>query len=87
MPKKEKLIEKLCRKPMPSNFTIMELDNLMRYCDCEKHQGGRGSSIIYYHKPTGRILQFDGPHPGKELYKHHVKATINFLESIDIIKK
>lgn len=45
MPKKEDLIDKLCRKPLPKNFTTKELDSLMGKCDCEKRQGG--PRIVY----------------------------------------
>lgn len=48
MPKKDDLIDKLCRKPRPKNFTTRELDLLMKKCDCEKRQGGRGSSIAFF---------------------------------------
>ena len=79
MSKKEDLIDKLCRKPLPNNFTTKELDSLMGKCDCEKRQG---SSIAYFHRPTGRILTFDGPHPGNELYKYQVKLVIKFLKEL-----
>lgn len=82
MPKKKDLLEKLCRKPMPRNFTKQELDVLMGKCDCVKRQGGRGSGIGYYHERTGRILQFDEPHPGNELYLYHIKMTVQFLKDI-----
>ena len=82
MSKKEDLLDKLCRKPLPKNFTKRELDLLMAKCDCEKGQGGRGSSIAYFHKPTGRILIFDGPHPGNELYNYQIKMVINFLKEL-----
>ena len=55
-----------------SGFSIREynekLDMLMKKCGCEKYSGGRGSSIAYLHIETKRILQFDEPHLGKELY-------------------
>ena len=47
MSKKDNLIDKLCRKPLPKNFTTQELDLLMSKCDCEKRQGGRGYTYIY----------------------------------------
>ena len=50
MSKKEELIDKLCQKPAPSNFSVRELDQLMAKCDCKKRDGGRGSSIAYYHE-------------------------------------
>ena len=33
-------------------------------------------------KKTKRILQFDGPHPGKELYKYQIDKIIKFLDDI-----
>jgi len=82
MPGKEEFIEKLIRKPAPTNFTIRELNQLMRKCGCEAFQGGRGSGIGYYHPATGRVLQFDRPHPGNELYRYQIKKTIEFLKAI-----
>ena len=85
MPKKRELIEKLCRKPMPKNFTTRELDMLMGKCGCEKFSGGRGSGIGFVHLETKRILQFDEPHPEHELYAYQVTKTIQFLKDIDEI--
>lgn len=82
MPKKDDLIKKLCRKPMPRNFTKRELDTLMRKCGCEKFSGGRGSGIGYVHEKTKRVLQFDEPHPGNELYEYQIKSTVKFLKEI-----
>ena len=82
MPTKEILLEKICRKPAPANFTVRELDALMKKCGCEKFQGGRGSGIGYFHTATNRILQFDGPHPGKELYRYQIKKVIQFLKDL-----
>ena len=82
MPKKEDLLEKLCRKPIPKNFTKRELDILLRKCGCEKFSGGRGSGIGYVHEKTKRILQFDELHPGNELYGYQIKKTIQFLHDI-----
>ena len=82
MPKKEKLLEKLTRSSIPKNVTIDELDALMKQCGCQKGSGGRGSAISYYHTQTGRILRFDGPHPGKELYPYQVKMVKAYLRDI-----
>ena len=86
MPKKRDLIEKLCRKPIPRNFSNRELDILMGKCDCKKFQGGRGSGIGFVHSETKRILQFDEPHPGNELYDYQIKKTIQFLKDIGEIE-
>ena len=82
MPNKNELIKKLTGKPMPANFTIRELDLLMRKSGCTKFEGGRGSGIGYCHNDTGRIIQFDGPHPGNELYRYQIKMIIKFLKDI-----
>lgn len=39
MPKKKELLEKLCRKPSPKNFTVRDLDVLMSKCNCKKFSG------------------------------------------------
>lgn len=85
MPKKEDLIEKITRKSIPKNFTVKELDTLMRLCGCEKDTGGRGSAIMYIHTASLRKLIFDGPHPGKELYPYQVKMVRAFLRDIEEI--
>lgn len=82
MPKKSELIRKLLARPMPANFTVRELDALMNKCGCIKFNGGRGSGIGYFHEKTKRILQFDGPHPGKELYRYQIKMIIEFLREV-----
>lgn len=82
MPKKKDLIDKLFRRPCPKNFTTRELDILMNKCNCEKYQGGRGSGIGYIHNITGRQIQFDGPHPGNELYKYQIDKVKKFINDI-----
>lgn len=82
MPSKNELVGRLMSKPTPRNFTVRDLDTLMSKCNCEKYQGGRGSGIGYRHLPTNRAVQFDSPHPGKELYTYQVKAVIAFLKSV-----
>ncbi len=75
------------RIPLPMNFTKNDLDALMRQCGCEKGSGGRGSAISYYHISTMRILRFDGPHPGNELYPYQIKMVRKFLADIGEIKE
>lgn len=82
MPNEADLLKKLFAKPFPHNFNIRELDTLMRKCGCKKYSGGRGSSIQFIHQESGRILQFDGPHPGKELYRYQIEKTRRFLVEI-----
>ncbi|MBR6307275.1 MAG: type II toxin-antitoxin system HicA family toxin [Lachnospiraceae bacterium] len=86
MPKKDELVRKLLSKPMPTNFTVRELDALMSKCGCTKFEGGRGSGIGYLHNKSKRIIQFDGPHPGHELYRYQIKKVIEFLQELGEIK-
>ena len=86
MPTKDALISKLTAKPLPRSFTVKDLDALMSKCNCEKYQGGRGSGIGYRYIPTGRAIQFDTPHSGKELYLYQVKAVIAFLRDVGEIR-
>jgi hypothetical protein len=80
--KKDTLLQKIQKKPAPKNFTINELDTLMGKCGCKKFSGGRGSSIGYIHEATQRIVIFDGPHPGNELYQYQIKKVLEFLKEI-----
>ena len=86
MPKKSKVLEKLLSRPAPSDYTVRELDALMKQCGCKRFEGGRGSGIGYYHIETRRILQFDGPHPGSELYRYQVKMVVTFLKEVGEIE-
>ena len=82
MPSKEVLLKKLTSKPVPTNYTMKELDTLMKKCGCRKFSGGRGSGIKYVHNESGRVVAFDAPHPGNELYRYHVNAVKKFLVEI-----
>ena len=54
----------------------------MNKCGCEKFPAGRGSGLKYDHKVSQRVLAFDGPHPGNELYSYQVKKVQEFLINI-----
>ena len=82
MSTKEALLKKLMAKPSPTNYTVRELDSLMKKCGCKKYPGGRGSTVKYVHEQSGRIVEFDAPHPGNELYRYHVNAVKKFLSDI-----
>ena len=82
MPTKDKLIRKLFQKKIPRDFSKQELDTLLSQCDCTKGSGGRGSGIRFIHNASGRILAFDEPHPGNDLYLYQVKMVREFLKAI-----
>ncbi len=82
MPTKDKLIRKLFQSRLPRNFTKQDLDALLSQCGCVKGSGGRGSGIRFMHNVTGRILAFDEPHPGNDLYPYQIKMVREFLKEI-----
>ena len=82
MSSKEKLLQKLFQQRLPKNFTVQELTSLLSKCSCMREEGGRGSGLRFYHEKTGRILTFDGPHPGNELYPYQIRMVRKFLADI-----
>lgn len=86
MSKKSKLLSKLCGRPAPRDFKVDELHSLMKQCGCVIIQGGRGSAIKFVHTVSKRVLIFDEPHPGNELYPWQIGAVKDFLISIGEIK-
>ncbi|MBO4289153.1 MAG: type II toxin-antitoxin system HicA family toxin [Lachnospiraceae bacterium] len=87
MSSKEKLLEKLFQQRLPRDFTRQDLQSLLSKCGCIQDEGGRGSGIRYYHMDSGRILTFDGPHPGNELYPYQIKMVRRFLSDIGEYKE
>lgn len=85
MSQKDTLIERLLSKP--KDFTIDELDSLMRKCGCRKINRGKtsGSAIAYLHEKTDRKLKFHSPHPSKELKMYMIDETIRFLRELQEI--
>ncbi|MDW7672885.1 MAG: hypothetical protein SCM88_14465, partial [Bacillota bacterium] len=79
MSKKDKLLEKLCSNPMPTDFTYLELTKLM-------------GSLVYHEVNKGRdhqtkaVLQLHKPHPGNELKQYQVKEVVRFLRKHGEIK-
>ena len=82
MPAKEKLMRKLFQKKLPRSFSKQELTALLTQCGCVKGQGGRGSGIRFFHEKSGRILAFDEPHPGNDLYPYQIKMVRQFLMDV-----
>lgn len=83
MARLEKLLSRI--KTRPKDYTVNELNTLMSQCGCTVGHGGRGSSLKYYHPPSGKTLGFDGPHPGNTLYPYQIKSTLVFLKEIGVI--
>lgn len=54
----------------------------MGKCNCEKFSRVRGLGIGFVHNETKRVLQFEQPHPGNELYRYQLNKIIQFLKDI-----
>lgn len=85
MSQTEKLIKQLLS--LPKDFTISELDTLMRRLGLRKRQRGRtsGSAIEYYDPKTRQTLKIHSPHPGKIVKRYALLSAIEFLASLDLI--
>ena len=87
MPSKEALLKKLMAEPSPTDYTVKELELLMKKCGCRKHSGGRGLAVKYVHDESGRIVEFAAPHPENKLYRYHVNAVKKFLSDIGEVEE
>ena len=59
-----------------------DIYDLYSYAAEARHRG----ITAYFHEETKRILQFDGPHPGHELYRYQIKKVIQFLREVGEIR-
>ncbi len=86
MGKKDEQTERLLLKP--KDYTINELDNLMKSCGCIKANRGKisGSAIKYIHKSSGLKLFIHEPHPDKILKPYVISLVIKFLRDVNEIK-
>jgi hypothetical protein len=86
MDKKDEQIKRLLLKP--KDYTINELDSLMKNCGCVKANRGKtsGSAIKYIHESSGLKLFIHEPNPGKILKPYVINLIIKFLRDVNEIK-
>lgn len=80
MAKRDKLLEKLQRRPC--DFTWDELIRLLRRLGFELVKGGKtsGSRRRFAHAASGLAISLHQPHPGKELKRYQIDQFLEFLE-------
>ena len=89
MSKRDKLIERLMKKPTPKNVTYDEVVSLLGKLGYEVDNKGKtsGSRIKVKSKNTsnGYDLRIHRPHPNKELKKYQVDEVLDFLRKEGIL--
>ncbi len=77
MSKKEKLIEKLLKKP--KDFTYDEMESLLSYFGYELKQGGSGSGVKFIKERSNEVINFHKPHPDGILKRYVLDQVIEKL--------
>lgn len=77
MSRKEKLIDKLLKKP--KDFTYDEMETLLSYLGYELKQGGTGSGVKFIRKGSNEVINFHKPHPNGVLKRYVINQIIEKL--------
>ena len=77
MSKKDKLIERLLRKP--KDFTFDEMVSLLLYMGYTLKQGGAGSGVKFIKENSNEIINFHKPHPSGILKRYILEQVIEKL--------
>ena len=77
MSKKDKLIERLLKKP--KDFTYDEMASLLSYFGYELKQGGTGSGVKFTKKDSNEVINFHKPHPNGILKQYILNQVIEKL--------
>lgn len=68
MIKKDKLIDKLLKKP--KDFTFDEMESLLSYFGYQLKQGGTGSRVKFIKDGNNEVINFHKPHPSGILKRY-----------------
>ena len=77
MSKKDKLIDRLLKKP--KDFTFDEMESLLSYLGYELKQGGTGSGVKFIKDETNEVINFHKPHPNGILKRYVLDQVIEKL--------
>lgn len=77
MSKKDKLIDKLMKKP--KDFTFDEMVSLLSYLGYELKQGGTGSGVKFIKNGSSEVINFHKPHPNGALKRYVLDQVIEKL--------
>ena len=77
MSQKDKLIERLLRKP--KDFTFDEMVSLLSYFGYNLKQGGTGSGVKFTRDNSNEVINFHKPHPNGTLKRYVLNQVIEKL--------
>ena len=77
MSKKDKLIDRLLKKP--KDFTFDEMESLLSYLGYELKQGGIGSGVKFIRVGSNEVINFHKPHPSGILKRYVLEQVIEKL--------
>ena len=77
MSKKDKLIDRLLKKP--KDFTFDEMKLLLSYFEYELKQGETGSGVKFIKAGSNEVINFHKPHPNGVLKRYVLNQVIEKL--------
>lgn len=77
MSKKDKLIDRLLKKP--KDFTFDEMESLLSYLGYELKQGGTGSGVKFIKEGSNEVINFHKPHQSGILKRYVLNQVIEKL--------
>lgn len=83
MSKKDKLIERLLKKP--KDFTFDEMVTLLSYFGYYLKQGGTGSGVKFIKDESNEVINFHKPHPSGKLKKYVLDQVVEKLRKDDFL--
>ena len=83
MSKKDKLIDKLLKRP--KDLTFDEMKSLLSYLGYEIKQGGTGSGVKFIKDGSNEVINFHKPHPSGILKRYVLDQVIEKLRKDDLI--
>lgn len=83
MSKKDKLIDRLLKKP--KDFTFDEMETLLSYFGFKLKQGRTGSGVKFTKEASNEVINFHKPHPNGVLKRYVLDQVIEKLRKDDLL--
>ena len=77
MSRKDKLVERLLKKP--KDFTFDEMQSLLSCFGYELKQGGTGSGVKFIKDGSNEVINFHKPHPSGILKRYVLDQVVKKL--------